>query len=36
MGRPKFSDERIAFALRQAGTLAGDVCPQIGASEATF
>jgi putative transposase len=38
MKRSKFSEEQIAYALRQAesGTPAGDVCRQIGVSEATF
>jgi putative transposase len=38
MKRSKFSEEQIAYALRQAesGTAAGDVCRQIGVSEATF
>lgn len=38
MGRAKFSEEQIMFALRQheAGTPVADVCRQIGASEATF
>ena len=38
MKRSKFSEEQIAYALRQAeaGTPAGDVCRQLGGSEATF
>ena len=38
MKRSKFSEEQIACALRQAesGTAAGDVCRQLGVSEATF
>lgn len=38
MGRAKFSEEQITFALRQheGGTPVADVCRQIGASEATF
>ena len=38
MKRSKFSDEQIAYALRQtdSGTPVGDVCRQIGVSEATF
>jgi putative transposase len=38
MKRSKFSEEQIAYALRQAesGTAVGDVCRQIGVSEATF
>lgn len=38
MKRSKFSEEQIAYALRQAesGTPAGDVCRQLGVSEATF
>lgn len=38
MKRSKFSEEQIAFALRQAesGTPASDVCRQLGVSEATF
>jgi putative transposase len=34
----KFSEEQIAYALRQAesGTAVADVCRQIGVSEATF
>ena len=38
MKRSKFTEEQIAYALRQAetGTPVGDVCPQLGVSEATF
>ena len=38
MKRSKFSEEQVAYALRQAesGTPAGDVCRQLGVSEATF
>jgi putative transposase len=38
MKRPKFSEEHIAYALRQAesGTAVGHVCRQLGVSEATF
>jgi len=38
MKRSKFSEERVAYALRQAdaGTAVGDVCRQLGISEATF
>ena len=34
----KFSEEQITYALLQveSGTPAGDVCRQIGVSEATF
>jgi len=34
----KFSEEQIAYALRQAeaGTQVADVCRQLGVSEATF
>jgi putative transposase len=37
MKRSKFSEEQIAYALRQveAGTPASDVCRQLGVSEAT-
>jgi putative transposase len=36
--KSKFSEEQIAYALRQAesGTPVGDVCRQLGISEATF
>jgi putative transposase len=38
MKKSKFSEEQIAFALRQAdgGTPVGDVCRQLGVSEVTF
>lgn len=38
MKRSKFSEEQIAYALRQAesGTPAADICRQLGISEATF
>jgi putative transposase len=38
MKRSKFSEDQIAYALRQAegGTPAVDVCRQLGISEATF
>lgn len=38
MKRSKFSEEQIAYALRQAesGTPVRDVCRQLGVSEATF
>src|SRR5262245_26404963 len=38
MKRSKFSEEQVAYALRQAeaGTAVGDVCRQLGISEATF
>ena len=38
MKRPEFSEERVAYALRQveAGTSVPDVCRQLGVSEATF
>lgn len=38
MKQSKFSEEQIAYALRQAdtGTPVGDVCRQVGVSEATF
>lgn len=38
MKTSKFSEEQIAYALRQAdgGTPVGDVCRQVGVSEATF
>lgn len=38
MKRTRFSDEQIAYALRQAesGTAVADVCRQIGISDATF
>ena len=38
MKRSKFSEEQVAYALRQveAGTPVGDVCRQVGISEQTF
>ena len=38
MKRSKFSEEQVAYALRQveSGTPVGDVCRQLGVSEATF
>lgn len=38
MKRSKFTEEQIAYALRQAeaGTPVSDVCRQIGVSESTF
>ena len=38
MRRSKFTEEQVTFALRQveSGTPVGDVCRQIGVSEATF
>ena len=38
MKKSKFSEEQIAYALRQAdgGTPVGDVCRQLAVSEATF
>jgi putative transposase len=38
MKRSRFSEEQVAFALRQAesGTPVKDVCRQLGVSEATF
>jgi putative transposase len=38
MKRSKFSEEQVAFALRQVegGTPVEDVCRQLGVSEATF
>ena len=38
MKKSRFSEEQIAYALRQAegGSPVGDVCRQIGVSEATF
>ena len=38
MKRSRYSDEQIAYALRQAeaGTAVGDVCRQLGISDATF
>jgi putative transposase len=36
--KSKFSEEQVAYALRQAesGTAVADVCRQLGVSEATF
>jgi putative transposase len=38
MKRSKFSEEQVAYALREAdaGTPVGDVCRQLGICEATF
>jgi len=38
MKRSKFTEEQVAYALRQAesGTPVADVCRQLGVSEATF
>jgi putative transposase len=38
MKRSRYTDEQIAYALRQAdaGTVVSDVCRQMGISEATF
>ena len=38
MKRSKFSEEQVAYALRQveAGTPVEDICRQLGVSEATF
>ena len=38
MKRSKFSEEQIVFAIRQAeaGTPVGDLCRQLGVSDATF
>jgi putative transposase len=38
MKRSRYSDEQIAYALRQAetGTTVADVCRQLGISDATF
>lgn len=38
MKKTKYTDEQIAFALRQAetGTRVGEVCRKMGISEATF
>ena len=38
MKRSKYSEEQVAYTLRQAeaGTAVGDVCRQLGISEATF
>ena len=38
MKRSRFSEEQIVYAIRQAesGTPVGDVCRQLGVSDATF
>ena len=38
MLKKRFTDEQIAFALRQAesGTTTGEICRKLGISEATF
>lgn len=38
MKKTKFTEEQIAFALRQAevGTQVGEICRKMGISEATF
>jgi putative transposase len=38
MKRSKFSEEQVVYALRQAegGTPVGDLCRQLGVSDATF
>ena len=38
MKRSRYSDEQVAYALRQAetGTAVADVCRQLGISDATF
>jgi len=38
MKRSKFSEEQIVYAMRQAesGTPVGDLCRQLGVSDATF
>jgi transposase-like protein len=38
MKHSRYSEEQVAYALRQveAGTPVGDVCRQLGVSEATF
>lgn len=38
MPKKRFSDEQIAFALRQAesGTTIGEICRKMGIAEATF
>ena len=38
MPKKRFTNEQIAFALRQAenGTLVGEICRKMGVAEATF
>ena len=38
MKRSKFSEEQVVYAMRQveAGSPVGDICRQLGVSEATF
>jgi putative transposase len=36
MKRKRYSNEQIAFALRQNGTTVEEVCRKLGVSEATF
>ena len=38
MKRSKFSEEQVVYAIRQAdaGTPVGDLCRQLGVSDATF
>jgi putative transposase len=38
MKRSRFSEEQIVYAIRQAesGTSIGDLCRQLGVSDATF
>ncbi len=38
MPKKKFTDEQIAFALRQAeaGSSVGEICRKMGVAEATF
>jgi len=38
MPKKRFSDEQIAFALRQAegGATVGEICRKMGVAEATF
>jgi putative transposase len=38
MKRSRYSEEQIVFAIRQAeaGTPVGDLCRQLGVSDATF